>query len=204
MNRRLRLPSPGTTIACIALMVALSGTGYAVTALPRNSVGTAQLKKNAVNSAKVKAGSLLGSDFAPGQIPVGVQGTQGPQGPQGPQGETGPQGPQGETGPQGPQGETGPQGPQGETGPQGPAGVPNTTVVTTTFSVPGGGFASGTAMCPALRPNVLGGGYEIADSIGNLANVMQTRPLGGDDGWIVRVRSGAANAFNVTTWAVCG
>ena len=177
MNRRLRLPSPGTTIACIALMVALSGTGYAVTALPRNSVGTAQLKKNAVNSAKVKAGSLLGSDFAPGQIPVGVQGTQGPQGPQGP---------------------------QGETGPQGPAGVPNTTVVTTTFSVPGGGFASGTAMCPALRPNVLGGGYEIADSIGNLANVMQTRPLGGDDGWIVRVRSGAANAFNVTTWAVCG
>jgi hypothetical protein len=76
--------------------------------------------------------------------------------------------------------------------------------VTLTFSTPGGGFASGIAMCPPARPNVLGGGYEIADSIGNLANVMQTRPLGGEDGWVVRVRSGAQNAFNTTAWAVCG
>jgi hypothetical protein len=76
--------------------------------------------------------------------------------------------------------------------------------VTLTFSTPGGGFASGIAMCPPARPNVLGGGYEIADSIGNLANVMQTRPLGGEDGCVVRVRSGAQNAFNTTAWAVCG
>jgi hypothetical protein len=58
-----RMPSPATVIACIALMVALSGTGYAVTALPRNSVGTAQLKANAVKSAKVAANTLNGGDI---------------------------------------------------------------------------------------------------------------------------------------------
>ncbi len=40
----LNRPSPAMIVACLALMIALSGTGYAVTALPRNSVGTAQLK----------------------------------------------------------------------------------------------------------------------------------------------------------------
>ena len=52
-------PSPATAIACVALIVALGGTGYAAVTLPANSVGTAQLKKNAVTSLKVKNGSLL-------------------------------------------------------------------------------------------------------------------------------------------------
>jgi hypothetical protein len=38
-------------IASVALMVALGGTGYAAVALAPNSVGTAQLKNNAVNSS---------------------------------------------------------------------------------------------------------------------------------------------------------
>jgi hypothetical protein len=79
----------------------------------------------------------------------------------------------------------------------------STTVITLTFSVPGGGFASGIATCPGSRPNVTGGGFELPDSVGNLANIMQSRPLGGEDGWLVRVRSGAENPFNVTVWAVC-
>lgn len=71
-------------VACLALAVSLSGVGYAVsTALPRNSVGPAQLKANAVNSAKVRNGSLRGVDFAPGQIPRGPQGPAGPPGPAG-------------------------------------------------------------------------------------------------------------------------
>ncbi len=88
-------------VACIGLAVALSGTGYAVTALPRSSVGTAQLKANAVNSQKVKNGSLLGADFKAGQLPAGAPGAAGPQGSPGPAGSTGPQG---LTGPQGPEG----------------------------------------------------------------------------------------------------
>ena len=78
---RLRPPSPALVIACLALAISLSGAAYAVsTALPRNSVGTIQLRNNAVNSAKVKNASLRAADFAPGQIPAGPAGPQGPPG----------------------------------------------------------------------------------------------------------------------------
>ena len=81
---RLRPPSPALVVACVALAISLSGGAYAVsTALPRNSVGSVQLKANAVNSAKVKNSSLRAVDFAPGQIPRGPQGPAGPQGPPG-------------------------------------------------------------------------------------------------------------------------
>jgi hypothetical protein len=71
-------------VACVALLISLSGAAYAVsTALPRNSVGPLQLKSNAVNSAKVKNASLRSADFGPGQIPRGPQGPAGPQGPPG-------------------------------------------------------------------------------------------------------------------------
>ena len=80
-------------VASIALLVALAGTSVAaVTSLPSNSVGTAQLQRNAVISSKVDNGSLLTVDFAPGQLP---RGRRGPQGPQGPQGVSGPSGPAG-------------------------------------------------------------------------------------------------------------
>jgi hypothetical protein len=78
---RLRPPSPALVIACLALAISLSGAAYAVsTALPRNSVGTVQLKNNSVNSAKVKNASLRAADFAAGQIPAGPQGPAGPPG----------------------------------------------------------------------------------------------------------------------------
>lgn len=102
-----RLPSPAMVVASIALTVALSGASYAAVVLPRDSVGTPQLKRDAVVSSKVKNGSLQAVDFAQGQLPAGPQ---GPQGPAGPQGEAGSQGP------------AGPAGPKGATGPQGPAG----------------------------------------------------------------------------------
>jgi hypothetical protein len=80
-HMRLRPPSPALVVACLALAISLSGAAYAVsTALPRNSVGTVQLKNNAVNSAKVRNASLRAADFAPGQIPAGLQGPAGPQG----------------------------------------------------------------------------------------------------------------------------
>lgn len=89
--------SPGTVIAAIALLVALSGTSYAtVLQVPRNSVGTAQLKTNAVTSIKVRNGSLLRADFRSGQIPAG------PTGPAGPAGTAGPAGAAGAAGPAGP------------------------------------------------------------------------------------------------------
>ena len=79
-----RRPSAATVIALIALAVAVGGTSYAATSLPRNSVGTKQLKKSAVTSAKVKDASLLKRDFKAGQLPAGPAGSAGPTGPAGP------------------------------------------------------------------------------------------------------------------------
>ena len=53
-----RLPSPAMVVACIALAVALGGTSYAAIKLPRNSVGTSQLQKNAVVASKLNARSV--------------------------------------------------------------------------------------------------------------------------------------------------
>ena len=59
MKHLLRLrPSPAMVIACIALTVALGGTSYAAIKLPRNSVGTKQLQKNAVVATKLSARSV--------------------------------------------------------------------------------------------------------------------------------------------------
>ncbi len=56
-------------IACLALVVALSGRSYAdVLTVPFNSVGTRQLRANAVTSSKVKNRSLLAVDFRLGEL----------------------------------------------------------------------------------------------------------------------------------------
>src|SRR5438270_7867716 len=66
-------PSPAMVIACLALLLALGGSGYAAIKLPRNSVTTVQ----------VKDFSLLSRDFKRGQLPAGPQGPAGPAGPAG-------------------------------------------------------------------------------------------------------------------------
>lgn len=87
---KIRRPSPALVISCIALFVALSGTGYAVSKLPRNSVGSAQIKKNAVTSAKVRDRSLLAKDFKSGELPAGPRGEAGAKGDKGDKGDRGP------------------------------------------------------------------------------------------------------------------
>ena len=84
-------------VACLALVLALAGTGVAAVTIviPRNSVGPLQLKANAVSSSKVLNGSLLRADFQTGQIPAGPAGTAGPAGPAGAAGATGATGPAG-------------------------------------------------------------------------------------------------------------
>src|SRR2546423_13679185 len=50
-------------VGYLALFVALGGSAYAVTSLPANSVGTTQLKKDAVVSSKIKDQSIIGADI---------------------------------------------------------------------------------------------------------------------------------------------
>jgi hypothetical protein len=76
-------------IATLALFIALGGGAYAAFRLPKASVGSKELKADAVRSSKVKDGSLLAGDFKAGQLPAGAQGQQGIQGAQGDKGDPG-------------------------------------------------------------------------------------------------------------------
>jgi hypothetical protein len=91
MSQRSRFrPSPALVVSIIALVVALGGTGYAASKLPKNSVSSGQIKRGAVHnsdlargavtSSTVRDGSLLSKDFKAGQLPAGPQGPQGPTG----------------------------------------------------------------------------------------------------------------------------
>ena len=126
---------PATVIAVIALLVALGGTSYAVTQLPKASVGTEQLQDGAVGPMKIKAGAITAGkirneNVTSQKIRNGTiqrwdigwstwNGLLGARGPQGVQGKIGPAGP---VGPAGPTGATGPTGSTGATGPPGPPG----------------------------------------------------------------------------------
>jgi hypothetical protein len=96
------MPSPALLIAIVALVVAMGGTSYAAFHLGKNTVGSSQLKHDAVRSSKVADGSLLARDFKAGQLPQAKQPAAGPQGPQGAQGQPGEQGAAGPAGPAGP------------------------------------------------------------------------------------------------------
>ena len=113
-----RRPSPALVVSVIALIVALGGTSYAAIKLPANSVGTKQIKKDAVTTAKVKDGSLQMADFRAGQIPAGAAGATGPKGDTGATGATGAAGPKGDTGTTGDKGAHGAQGRHRYHGPQ--------------------------------------------------------------------------------------
>lgn len=74
-----RRPRYAEVTTVLAVVVALGGTSYAVTAVPRDSVGTAQLKAHAVTKSKL----------ATALSTVGRSGPVGPAGPTGAPGATG-------------------------------------------------------------------------------------------------------------------
>jgi hypothetical protein len=82
---------PSTPIALLALFLALAGGAVAAVKLPANSVGSKQIKKNAVTLTKIAPGAR-----------TALKGQTGPQGPPGLNGSNGAQGPKGDQGPPGP------------------------------------------------------------------------------------------------------
>ena len=89
-------------MATIAVFIALGGASYAAIKLPKNSVGTKQLKNGAVTPAKLSGAAK--------------QTMTGPAGPTGPKGATGARGATGATGATGAKGERGEKGEKGATG----------------------------------------------------------------------------------------
>jgi hypothetical protein len=126
-------------IATVALFLALGGAAYAATQLPRNSVGTAQLKAGAVTAGKIAK-----------KTRKQLQGDRGPAGPQGPQGKTGKVGAKGATGDKG---ATGSRGPQGEAG-TGPA-----------YEVFGTNKAVSPTGSAVVAENLAGGSYLITANV---------------------------------------
>lgn len=100
MRKRL---SYANVMSSIAVFLVLGGAAVAAIHLPKNSVGTKQLRKNAVTSAKVKNGSLQQADFAQGVLLQGPKGDPGKRGPKGATGATGPTGPAGQDAPEPPE-----------------------------------------------------------------------------------------------------
>jgi hypothetical protein len=143
----------------IALIFAMGGTGIAALTLPKNSVGTRQLRDGAVNRQKVMNHSLLAVDFKSGQLPAGpTGGTSAP-------------------GPGGPKGATGSQGPVGAKGDPGISGYVQVDHVSA-FDSDTPKFAS--APCPAGM-TVIGGGITVNASDGPVA-VQQSVPLADGSG----------------------
>src|SRR4051794_13706935 len=67
--RRIRSKlSYANVMATLAVFIALGGTSYAVTALPRNSVGTKQLRRHAVTNSKIAPGAVSGSRVKPNAL----------------------------------------------------------------------------------------------------------------------------------------
>lgn len=60
-----KAPSPSLVVACLALAIALGGTAYAAS-LPKNSVGSPQVKPNSLKGVDIKESTLAGVLLAKG------------------------------------------------------------------------------------------------------------------------------------------
>jgi hypothetical protein len=179
-------PSPALVVASLALLVALGGTSIAaVSAVPSNSVGTAQLKNNAVTSAKikdaqvtsadisnstitatdVKNGSLLKEDFKSGQLPAG------------------------------------PTGPAGAAGPPGVSGLERKDESTPSNSV---NSRSLSAVCPSGK-RVIGGGARAIGAGAGKVSIVESFPDSDGTKWntLAREVDATAAAWQLTAYALC-
>ena len=184
-HRRLKRPSPALVIACLALLIALGGTGYAAVVLPRNSVGTIQLKAGAVTSIKVKDRTLGLADFAAAER-AKLKGDPGVAGAKGDKGD---------------KGDTGDKGAQGLQGLQGIAGLSGYTIVQKSASSTTG-LLGVSVSCPAGKRALGGGGFTQTPGAG--VSVQNSFPPPGGTTWFVAARATTpGNGWNYIAHVVC-
>jgi hypothetical protein len=169
----------------VGLLVA-GGVGYAAVTLPGNSVGTKQLKNNAVTGAKVKNGSLGTADLS-AAARASLQGQTGPAGPAGATGQAG------ATGATGAAGATGGQGVPGPTAsgfaqttvdttltPSSPSPNATTVIRLTTATTTSGALVLAEEMRVFISAHVvLYKGTGIAGSVGNATCQARSASVGG-------------------------
>jgi len=141
-------------VASLALFLALGGAAFAATQLPRNSVGTGQLKPEAVTTGKIAKATR-------NQL-------------KGARGATGPQGPTGKTGAKGAAGAKGATGAKGDTGARGPAGTDGTGPA---FEVFTSSKAVGPGSPPLLSQALGGGAYVITANVTATNNTAEAEPI---------------------------
>lgn len=76
MSFRRHLTYANVTVTLLAFVVLFGGGAYAASKLGKDSVGTKQLKDNAVKTAKVKDRTLKANDLAAGVLPETAHGWQ--------------------------------------------------------------------------------------------------------------------------------
>jgi hypothetical protein len=184
-------------VAALALFIPLGGVSWAAVSLPKASVGSRELKANAVGTRNVRDGSLLSSDFKSGELLRARKGDPGPKGDTGPKGDAGPKGATGAKGTIGP---------AGPAGPQGPSGVSGWTFVTKHLNIggsPNHTAAEDEADCPS-GTKVLGGGVTAGNGGDRTKlHVYESGPAGVADGWYAGMQNDGANSVPVFIWAIC-
>ncbi len=188
MRNRLHVVISVTALVIAVLGATPAGEAAKKLIIPKNSVGTVQLKKgavataklrnNAVTSVKVRNGSLRAVDFAPGQLPSGQTGLQGPAGPQG---------------------EKGAKGDPGTPGVSGAQYVMSSSANTTTSP------RVQDAVCPAGK-KVVGGGYTMDGTGEKIAKVTYSAPWNDLTYWrvIAKMNDGVfPQNWQLVAYAVC-
>src|SRR4051794_41935442 len=85
LHRLLNRLSYANVVATLALFIALGGTSYAALKLPKNSVGSTQIKTGAVHTGEIANRTIRLGDISL-SARSSLRGLVGPQGPQGPAG----------------------------------------------------------------------------------------------------------------------
>ena len=218
MGRHLPL-----ALAVAALVVAVLGwTSLGEAArealVPRDSVGTAQLKREAVTSEKVKNGSLRAIDFRKDVLLAvaarrGALGPKGAKGERGAKGDLGEKGPKGDIGEKGAKGDKGEKGDRGDKGEKGDAGLVSVTTRSRAAAVADGEFKSVHEDCH-VGERAIGGGVGTHSDESDVS-IRESKPTGVDgipvaddtgfSSWTEAVLNAPGGALLVefTVWVVC-
>ena len=185
-----RRPSPAMSVAIVALILSATGTGYAAIRLPAKSVGSRELKPNAVtrhdikaeavtrralarngiDGSKVASNALTGDDIDESTLvlraaavpPTGVTRLPG--------------------------------------GPAAPAAAEDVVYISTTVSVPPGDAAvKAAATCPD-RHRVIGGGVRLEDPV---ASIVTDAYPSDSTKWEAHILNAEPVQLSATAYAIC-